>query len=187
MTLTRRTFLAGAPSALAACSAEPVWAPDAAVQARRYVSGGPPTLTLFTVNNSGSDNGAHSALLVDGSQRVLFDPAGTFQANAVPERNDVLFGFSPAVERAYLSYHARTEYYVVIQTIAVSSATAEQALRLVQENGAVAKANCTRVTSALIKKLPGFGGLNRTWFPNNLSEDFGQIAGVTTTEYREQD
>ena len=187
VTLTRRAFIAGAPLAVAGCAAERIYAPDDAIARFRYVSGDAASLTLLTVKNTNSGNGAHSALLVDGSQRVLFDPAGSFKADSVPERNDLLYGFTPAVERAYLSYHARADYFVVIQKVYVSSAVAERALRLVQQSGPVAKANCTRVTSALLQDIPGFESLNRTWFPDNLAEDFGTLSGVITTEYREQD
>lgn len=185
--LTRRAFVVGAPLALAACSAEPIWAPDDAVQAARYSSGGPSALTLFTVKNTGSGNGAHTSLLVDASERVLFDPAGSFKANRVPERNDVLFGFSPAVETAYRSFHARTEFFLVIQKITVPPAVAEQALQLVKANGAVPKANCTRATSTIISQLSGFETIGTTWFPNNLSDAFANIPGVTTSELRELD
>ena len=185
--ISRRAFVIGAPLALAACSAEPVWAPDSAVNAAIYRSGGPATLTLFTVKNTGSGNGAHTALLVDASQRILFDPAGSFGATAIPERNDVLFGFSPAAEQAYISYHSRTEFYVVAQKIAVPPAVAEQALQLSLSNGAVAKANCTRATSAIIRQLPGFESIGGTWFPNNLSDAFEKVPGVQTREIREQD
>jgi len=185
--LTRRAFVIGAPLALAACSAEPVWAPDADVQARRFVSGGPTSLTLFTVKNSGSDNGAHTALLIDASERVLFDPAGSFKAASVPERNDVLFGFSPAVENAYRSFHARPEFYVVIQKIDVPATTAEKALQLAKANGAVPKANCPRATSGILRQLPGLESIGRTWFPNNLSDALAAVPGVQTQGYREQD
>jgi hypothetical protein len=157
------------------------------VNAATYRSGGPASLTLFTVKNTGSGNGAHSSLLIDGSQRVLFDPAGSFRASATPERNDVLFGFSPAAEQAYISFHARAAYFVVIQTVSVPPEVAEQALQLALANGAVAKANCTRATSAIVRQLPGFDDIGGTWFPNNLSDSFGQLPGVQTSEVREQD
>jgi len=185
--LTRRTFLAGAPLALSACSAEPTWAPDAAVQSARYSSTGPTALTLFTVKNTGTGNGAHTALLVDASERVLFDPAGSFKATSVPERNDVLFGFSPTAEAAYRSFHARSEFFVVIQTVQVPPSTAEQALQLVKANGAVPKANCTRATSSILRRLQGFDSIGTTWFPNNLSDAFAKIPGVTTDILRETD
>jgi hypothetical protein len=186
-TLTRRAFVVGAPLALAACSADPVWAPDAAVNAAAYRGTGQSALTLFTVKNTGSGNGAHSALLIDGSQRVLFDPAGSFKATTIPERNDVLFGFSPAVEQAYVSFHARPDFYVVIQKIAVSPAVADQALRLAMANGAVPQAHCSRAISRLLSQLPGFDAIGTTWFPNNLSDKFGTVVGVTSREVREQD
>ena len=185
--LTRRAFLVAAPVTLVACSAEPVWAPDSAVQANRYVNPGVSELRLYTVRNSGSGNGAHSALLIDASERVLFDPAGSFQANTVPERNDLLHGFSPAVERAYRSYHARTEFLVIWQTIAVPPAVAEQALQLARSHGAVAQANCARATSSILRQLPGFESLGVTWFPDNLEEAFATLPGVTTEELREND
>lgn len=185
--LSRRAFVLGAPCAVAGCAADPTWAPQADLEARRFVSGGPTSLTLYTVKNTGSDNGAHSALLIDASERVLFDPAGSFQSPAVPERNDVLFGFTPAVERAYVSYHARTEYYVISQKIAVPAATAEMALQLAKAHGAVPKANCTRATSSILRQLPGFDDIGTTWFPNNLSDTLARRPDVITTEIREND
>ena len=142
--MQRRAFLMGAPMlGLAACSGEEIWAPDLAVQ-RAFVAGtGAPSLTLYTMKNVGSDNGAHSSVLVNASQRVMWDPAGTFGHTTIPERNDVLFGFTPTVEAYYVSYHARQSFFVVGQKVLVEPAVAEQALRLVMTNGAVAKANCT--------------------------------------------
>lgn len=185
--LSRRAFIFGAPLMLAGCAAEPVWAPQSAIDARRFIGSGPPSLTVFTVKNTGSDNGAHTALLIDASERVLFDPAGSFRTSVAPERNDVLFGFSPAVEQAYVSFHARTEYYVISQKIPVAAGTAAQALQLAKANGAVPKANCTRATSGILRQLPGFDDIGTTWFPNNLSDIIARRTDVTTREFREQD
>ncbi|MEL6640483.1 MAG: hypothetical protein AAFP98_04075 [Pseudomonadota bacterium] len=187
MTLTRRAFIVGAPCALAACSAEYVWAPDDVVKAATYRNPGASVLRLYTVRNSGSDNGAHTALMIDASERVLFDPAGSFKAQGVPERNDVLHGFSPVAETAYRSFHARSDFYIAWQTVAVPPAVAEQALVLAKANGAVPKANCTRATSSILKQLPGFESLRTTWFPNNLQDAFANIPGVVTEELREFD
>lgn len=187
MSMTRRAFLAGAPMALVACSGDPVWAPDQVVNQAIYRSGGPSQLTLFTVNNTYSGNGAHTALLVDASQRVLFDPAGSFETNVTPERNDVLFGFTPAAEQAFVSYHSRALFYMVIQTLTVPPAVAEQALQLAMQNGAVPQANCARTTSKLLRQLLGFESIRRTWSPNKLSDSFGALPGVTSREVRELD
>ncbi len=186
--MQRRAFLAGAAVAgLAGCSGTPVWAPDDVIASKTFRSSGPASLTLYTMRNTGSGNGAHTALLVDASQRVMFDPAGSFGHPTIPERNDVLFGFSPQVEQYYASYHARSSFYIISQKVLVAPEVAERALQLVMTNGAVGQANCTRATSAIIRQLPGFEGISQTWFPNNLSADFAGLAGVVTREYREND
>jgi hypothetical protein len=186
--LRRRTFIFGAPMALAACGGgDPVWAPDDVVNAAVYRSTGERSLTLYTMRNVGSGNGAHSSLLVDASQRVMFDPAGSFGHATIPERNDVLFGMNPRVEDYYVSYHARSSFFVEGQRIVISPAVAEQALRLVMSNGAVPQAACTRATSAILKQLSGFEAINRTYFPKRLRDDFAKIPGVILTEYREND
>ena len=187
MTLSRRAFVLGAPCALAACSAEKIWAPDEVVKANRFLSPNTSALRLYTVRNTRSENGAHSALMIDASERVLFDPAGSFKAQGVPERHDVLHGFSPSAEAAYRSFHARTEFYMLWQTVQVDPAVSEQALQLAKANGAVPQAGCTRSTSNILSQLPGFGQIRKTWFPDNLFQAFAQLPGVVTEELREQD
>lgn len=163
--------------ALAACSAEPKWADDTAVAKARYVHGGPPTLTLITAINNRSGEGGHTALLVNGSERVIFDPAGTWWHPTVPERNDVLFGINPTVYDFYLDYHARATYHVVLQEITVSPEVAERALALVKASGAAGKATCAITTSGILQEL-GFTELRRTYWPDKLMEDFATLPGV---------
>ena len=79
---------------LAACGADPRWASDAEVSRAAYVSQAPASITLYTVLSNRNDSGAHSGLLINGSQRVMFDPAGTWQHPQLPERNDVHFGMT---------------------------------------------------------------------------------------------
>jgi len=177
-----------AVAVLSACGpGEPVWAPDDVVQRAAYRHDGPPAITLFTMRNTGSDSGAHTGLMINGSQRVIFDPAGTFGHASFPERNDVHFGVTPRVRDFYVTYHARETYYVQEQRIEVSAEVAEQALRLVQQAGPVPKAACTRETAAVLQQLPGFGSVSRTLFPNRLADDFAQLPGVTEVIHREDD
>lgn len=185
--MDRRRFLIGLPLALSACTAQEVWAPDDVVSRAIYREPDRSYLTLYTMRNTGSDNGAHTALLINASQRVIFDPAGSWQQAVMPERNDVLFGVTPRLEKLYISFHARITYYVVGQTIAVSPEVAEQALNLALVAGPVPQASCTRVTSRLLRQLPRFGSLRQTWGPGRLSDDFARLPGVTTVEYREND
>ena len=186
--MQRRVFLMAAPLALAGCgSGEAVWAPEAAVARARYRHDGAPALTLYSVNNLGTGNGAHSSLLINAGERVLFDPAGSFGHASIPERNDVLFGMTPPVVKSYVSYHSRESYVTVEQSVDVPAATAEKALRLALVAGPVAQAHCTRVISKLLADLPGFEHIGSTWFPDKLMRKFGEIPGVTTTEHNEHD
>jgi hypothetical protein len=186
--LHRRTFILGAPLALAACGGgDPIWAPDDVVNAKIYRGTGQKSITLYTMINVWSGNGAHSSLLIDASQRVMFDPAGSFKHETIPERNDVLFGISPRVEEFYVSYHARQTYYVEGQRIVVSDEIAERALQLVMANGAVPKSACALAVSKVLRDIPGFENIRRTISPTRIRDDFAKIPGVVTTIYREDD
>jgi hypothetical protein len=186
--MQRRAFLIGLPMVgLAACAAEPVWAPDDQVTRAFTPQIGPASLTLYTMRNNGSGNGAHTGLMINASQRVLWDPAGTFKADSLPERNDVIYGITPYVEELYASFHARETYFVVGQRLEVPQATAEQILRAVQSYGAVRKAHCTRSTTTILQDIPGFEGIRRTYSPTRLMEDFAKLPGVETWEIREDD
>jgi hypothetical protein len=167
------------PLLLAAC-AEPVWAPEEAVQKAIYRHNGPPAITLVTMINNRSGEGGHSALLINASQRVVFDPAGTWHHPTVPERNDVLFGMTPTMWDFYLDYHARESYHVVLQTVQVSPEIAELALRRVQEYGAVPKTQCSNSVSNILRGIPGFETVSRSLWPRRTMESFGALPGVVT-------
>ena len=160
--------------ALAACGgpAEPVWAPDVEVQRRTYRHDGPPSLTLYTILSTSSGTGAHSGLMVNGSQRVLFDPAGSFRLPSAPERNDVHFGLTDRVEAVYVDYHARQTFDVVRQELVVSPEVAEMALREVQAYGAVPKAQCSLAVSRVLRGLPGFEDFPASYFPKSAMNAF---------------
>ncbi len=162
-------------------------ADQAEVVARSYSDPGPSTLTLYTMINTRTGSGAHTSLMISGSERVIFDPAGSFRADVVPIRDDVLYGITPAVERAYRSSHARETHYARIQTIEVSPQQAEIALQLAKQSGPVPGAYCANSTARILQQVPGFEEIDVTFYPVKLSDQFGQIPGVTTTEYREND
>ncbi|WP_050528157.1 hypothetical protein [Pseudorhodobacter aquimaris] len=173
---------------VAACgTAEPKWASDEAVAQARYVAGGPPSITLFTVLATRDGSGAHAGLLINGSQRVMFDPAGTWQHPNLPERNDVHFGMTPLMVDFYIDYHARETFDVVEQTIIVSPQVAEIAMRRAMEYGAVPKAQCTVAISSILRGVPGFEGMPNTWYPKKLMKDFGALSGVKTRTYTDTD
>jgi hypothetical protein len=171
---------------LAAC-AEPTWAPQAEVDAARFTAGPPTSITLYTVLNKQSGAGAHSAILVNASERVIFDPAGTWSHPRAPERNDVHFGMTDKAVAFYIDYHARETFDVVEQTVIVSPEVAELVLAKVKAYGAVPKAQCTTATSSILRSTPGFESLPSTMFPKQLSKPFGELPGVSTKVITDDD
>jgi len=165
--------------ALAACTGtNPPAADPGAVTRAAYVHDGPPMLTLYTVRATRSDGGAHTGLMVNGSQRVLWDPAGSFVHPDVPEVADVKYGLSPLIERVYIDYHVRPTHYMIVQEMPVSAETAERVLALVRGQGTASRSTCARTTSTILREAGIDVGV--TWFPNALSDDFGALPGVTT-------
>lgn len=183
----RRSFLIGAPLALAGCATESVWAPDVVLDRVRYVDPGPKSLTLITMRNVGSGRGAHSALLINASERVLWDPAGSFKHETIPERNDLIYGVSPRISDFYISYHSRETFYTDIQEVEVSPEVAEMAFAAARVAGPVQQANCARVTSQILRSLPGFEFIRVTWFPEKLEEQFAKVPGVKFRTLHEDD
>jgi len=165
--------------ALAGCAAEPVWAPDEAVKQAAYKHDGPTSITIYTIVNNATGNGAHSGLMINGSQRVLFDPAGTFSVNRVPERNDVHYGMTEKMRIFYELFHARESYHTIAQEIEVSPEVAERAIQLVEAYGAVPKLRCTTAVTDVLAELPGFESIEPTWFPARLREAIAEMDGVT--------
>lgn len=172
---------------LSGCGAESVYAPDEAVAAARYVAEGPKTITLYTVINNRSEAGAHSGLLINASERVLFDPAGTWRHPQIPERNDVHFGISEKMVLFYIDYHARETFRVKEQKLVVSPEVAELVAARAKAYGAVPKAQCANSISSILRGVPGFESMPSTWFPNKLHDAFAALPGVTEREIRDED
>jgi len=179
-----------APLVITACGPvlrEEILAPQSEIDRLAYTSPGPKQLTLLTMKNVETDNGAHSGMIIKASQTVLWDPAGTFGHETIPERNDVHFGITPQIEELYISFHSRRTFYTVLQEVDVPAEVAEMAMRLAIANGPSPKAACTRHTSRMIRKLPGFESVGGSFFPASLERDFAKIPGVRTREVRESD
>ncbi|MDD9716735.1 hypothetical protein PVW48_08275 [Dinoroseobacter sp. PD6] len=177
----------GALTLLAACAAESEWASDAEVNQSRYADGGTASVTLLTVIRNSTGEGGHTAVLIDGAERVIWDPAGTWWHPWSPERNDLHYGITPQLETHYIDYHAREAWRVVEQRIEVPQQTADAMIAAFAANGAAGWANCARVTSDILRDYPGFETIRSTWFPVDIMEDFAALPGVTTTTYFDDD
>lgn len=175
-------------ASLTACAvSSPFEASPEKVADSAYVPEGAPKLTIFTMVNNSTGHGGHTALMVSGSQQVIFDPAGSFQHQLVAERGDVLYGMSPTWVQAYKSAHARSTHHVVSQEIVVTPEQAERALQLVRQNGAVPGAFCTSSTSSILRQVPGFEDVKPTFYPVKLMTQIDARPDVTTDRYYEND
>ena len=188
MSLLRRVLL---PlllvASLAACGAEPIWSEQHEIDAVAYRAPGPAKLTLITVVNNRSGGGAHTGLLINASQRVVWDPAGTWWSPNAPERNDLHYGMTDRMVDVYVDYHTRETFHTVLQEITVSPEVAEMAFRLAAETGAVPKAMCAISTANILKQLPGFENFPVSYFPNSAMEAFAKLPGVVTRKVYDDD
>ncbi|MEZ5675231.1 hypothetical protein SAMN06265173_10978 [Thalassovita litoralis] len=151
-----------------------------------YRHDAPPELTLYTMINNQNGSGAHTSLMINASQRVIFDPAGSFRDKAIVARNDVVYGVTPYVEDVYTRFHARKTYHVVIQRLQVTPEVAEQALRLAQGMGEIGDGQCASSTSRLLSQLPGLN-IQQTMLPKKLMAQFGDAPLMSSRSLYEYD
>lgn len=185
--MKRRAFIALSLTAGLTACAQSIWAPDDAVRAARFVSNEPPSITLYTVVGIPRGEGAHSALMINGSQRVIFDPAGSWSHPQAPERNDVLYGITDNLRNFYIDYHARETYWVSAVTVPVTREVADQAIRAAEANGAVMKSFCAVGTNGVLKKVPGFEGAPGGFSPMKLRAWFMTLPGAVEKKHYDGD
>lgn len=173
--------------ALGGCVAEEVWAPDTAVSAASYRPSGPTTVTLMTMISNSNGSGGHSALLIDGAERVLFDPAGSWFHPLIPERNDVLYGMDAQFLGFYTDYHARETYHIVLQEVDVTPEVAASLIAAVERVGPVPPARCSLSISRVLSQTPGFESIGTNWFPARTMARFGTLAGVRESRIYDTD
>lgn len=179
----------GLMACLAACGSDRPTASVAAVDQAHYSDPSPPSLTLVTSIRTAAGSGAHSAIIINASQRVIFDPAGSFTATAAgkpvaPQRGDVVYGVTPEVLAAYLRFQSASGYHVVTLSIPVSAQVAEEALTKAQDHGWVSQAFCADASSHLLSSLPGFESLHATLFPRAFMLQVEKLPGVTMRTYK---
>ena len=172
---------------LAACGTKPVFDSPEEVQRRAYVHDGPPALTLITMVNNKTGVGGHSSLMINASQRPMYDPAGRYYNSTVPEQNDLLYGITPEILRRYVSFHARDTHHVVLQSVEVSPAVAEQAFALAKQRGTSWDAMCSTNVTSILSRVQGFEDMRGSIFPARLMKHFAALPGVETEEVYEYD
>lgn len=152
-----------------------------------YVSDEPPSISLVSMVNARSGRSAHAALMINGSQRVLYDPAGTFTHPDLPRAGDVHYGMSPKFVDYYERYHARFSHFVHVQTVPVDRATADLIIANAQAEGKTLKFRCGLAVAGALRGVPLFGEVRSSFFPQGAREDFALLPGVTERYVQEDD
>lgn len=171
------------PAGLTACADKTPQSTDADVSRHHYVSRDPPSITLVTSIRVKSQGGVHSALIINGPERVLFNPAGTWRHPLAPEQGDFHVGFSPAMEKWFYEYHARITFDIHAQTREVPMDVAAKAIELARTNGSVWPGWCTIEIAKILRQLPGFEDFPLTLYPSTAMEAFAKYPGVVTRVY----
>jgi hypothetical protein len=172
--------------ALAGCEVyEP--ASFAEIERARYQSPEPASVTLMSMVNTASGRSAHAGLLINGSEQVLYDPAGTFTHPDLPRRGDIHYGMTPRFVDYYERYHARFDYFVEAQTVPVSRATADQIIANAQAQGQSMKMMCALEVADVLRPTPQFQNVTKSLSPEALRRDFDQMPGVEDSYVYETD
>jgi hypothetical protein len=157
------------------------------IERARYVSPEPPSVTLISMVNAQTGRSAHVGLLINGSQQVLYDPAGTFTHPDLPRRGDVHYGMIPRYVDYYERYHARFEYFVETQTVPVTRVEADQLIANAQAQGKTMKMHCALAMADVLQPVPRFAHVRKSYFPEALREDFARMTGVADSYVYEAD
>ncbi len=137
--------------------------------------------------NNRTGRSAHSGLLINGSQQVLYDPAGTFTHPDLPRRGDIHYGMTPRFVDYYERYHARFDYFVEAQKVPISRATADQLIANAQARGESMKMTCGLDVADVLKPVPPFQGVPTSFFPEALRDYFEALPGVEDSYVYESD
>ncbi len=172
---------------LTGCVAQLPWAPDERVAAAAYHHPGKRSIALITVASNNSNSMGHSALLINASQRVIYDPEGTWYHRDVPERADLLYGITPTMLQYYIDYHAREDFHVIVQTLEVSPEVAERVMQNAIATGASMSGMCANNTSKLLSQTPGLEGFPSGIWPKKAVEAFAKVPGVKTERIYQTD
>lgn len=160
----------------------------AVVSSRTYVSEEAPFVALLTMVNDSGDHGEHSGILINASQTVLYDPAGSFRYEEELARSrDIHYGMSPTMVDYYQRYHARFGYHVVTQKIYISAEEAEALFRMANQIGTTGQLRCGLSASSVLNSIPRFSNIPTTYWPGKIMNAMADVPGIVTTYTRESD
>lgn len=171
----------------AGCAGVEMGASGKEIVAARHVSDEAPYVAVVSMVSNETGWAAHTALVINASQRVIYDPAGTFRHPDMPERGDVHYGADDRMLSYYERYHARLSHHVHVQKIPVPLAVAERALRRAEAQGPSPKLWCTWDTVQVLNDVEGLPRFDSTFFPQQLRAQIARVPGVEDRFRHERD
>ncbi len=147
----------------------------------------PPYIAIVNMVDRSDQRAAHTAMIINASQRVIYDPAGTFQHRDLVERGDIHYGATDRMVDYYERYHARFSHFVHTQKIYLTAEQAERILRRTEAQGPSPKMFCTIHTGQILKDIPEFSYISVGFFPENLRRQIAKYPGVVDSYVYEND
>ena len=149
----------------------------------RYRDLGSATVTLITVLSKRDCSGGHSAFIVTGEHRVIFDPEGSLSHTSLAVSGDVIYGANPAVVESFIGYHTRNTDDTVTETLDIADAVASDLLIRVMLYRTVMQSFGTQSVGAPSRSTPGFEGMGPMFPSKNLMESFATQPGVRLARF----
>ena len=186
MGILRTAAILATLATLGGCAVENGAAPEE-IAITRHVSDEPPYVAVVTMVDRRDGRAAHSALIINASQRVIYDPAGTFKHADLVERGDIHYGATDRMVSYYKRYHARFSHYVHEQRIPLTPEQAEAVLRRAQAQGPSPKMFCNIHITAVLNDVRFLGRLRSSFYPEVLRDQVAKIPGVQDSFVYEED
>ena len=152
-----------------------------------YRSDAPASATLVTVTAGEGGSGVHSALVINASERVIYDPAGTFSHPDTRRVGDVIYGVTDEVLDLFALHNADVWHVATLQTAPLPPRAAETLLERARDNGGALPGFCAISVSEVIDGVPPLAAVEGSMWPGDLREDFAKLPGVRTVEVRDDD
>jgi len=146
-----------------------------------------PMLTLLTVRAEVPDTGNHSAMMVTGAERVIFDPAGSFGGTGVAVHDDIISDVSEPALDLLLAFQTPDGFVVVRHDLPVTPKVPSLALTQFAQRPATTSGGCAYGIAEVLGGLPGFPGFDGLMMPDRVIVRFAALPGVRETVYRPAD
>lgn len=174
--------------ALAGCAAA---SSDELAEIARTVSYHPtdaqPSATLIVSQEKNGGGGVHAALMITGSEQLIYDPSGSYHNSRTRRVGDVVYGVTPKVVEEFALHQADYRHDAVLHQVPISHDLAEALLRRARAHGGSLPGFCASNISDVVGRAGPFAGVRDTMWPSELSEDFGRIEGVETRVVTDED